>query len=383
MSIKKKIYYIIDIILLLAQTVVSVMLIISLFRMDILEAWINWLVVAGLTILLIICALPLFFKKKKFTAWRVIDIIISIIIIAAGIFALRYTDSLNGLFDKITGSNTSAQTEIDITKDPFIVYISGSDSHTSVDDPNARSDVNIITVVNPAKSKILFVSIPRDTYVQLHGTTGYKDKLTHAGYNNNTDLSKQTLEDFLEIKIDYIVKVSFDTVVNIVDELDGIDIYSDRSMVLGAESKTVKNKICTYTVGTQHVDGDCALRFARERKSYSTGDKHRGENQQQVLTVILNKFLNSRNYLLKLPSILNIVSDTFETSFSRDDITKFIRNQLNNRIDWQMESISLNGVGDLLPTYTYGDSEKLWVMLPDEDSLAEIKSKINENLEKD
>ena len=176
--------------------------------------------------------------------------------------------------------------------------------------------------------------------------------------------------------------MSFDTVVEVVDELDGIDIYSDKNLYnLLAESKTTPNKTCSYTVGTQHVDGDCALRFARERKSYSTGDKHRGENQQEVLTAILSKLLSSKSYLLRLPEILNIVADSFKTTLSRDDITKFMRNQLTNNINWQMESIGLDGVGDLLPTYTYGDSQMLWVMLPDEESLANIKSRIKENLE--
>ena len=382
MSIKKKIYYGIDIALVIAQAVVSVILAVSLIRMNILEMWIVCLTIAVLVILLAVCIVPLFLKKKKLIAWRVINIIISIVCIAGGIFALRYTGSLNSLFDKIADDKEVAQTEIDVTKDPFIIYISGSDSHTSVDDPDARSDVNILAVVNPVKSKILFVSIPRDTYVQLHGTTGYRDKLTHAGLNNNTELSKQTLEDFLEIKIDYVVKVSFDTVVEMVDALDGIDIYSDKNMYLHAESKTDPNKFCTYIVGTQHVDGDCALRFARERKSYSTGDKHRGENQQVVLTAILNKCLSSKSYLLRLPEILSIVADSFKTTLSRDDITKFMRNQLTNNINWQMESIGLDGVGDLLPTYTYGDSQMLWVMLPDEESLANIKSRIAENLEK-
>jgi LCP family protein required for cell wall assembly len=227
------------------------------------------------------------------------------------------------------------------------------------------------------------VSIPRDTYVQLHGTTGLRDKLTHAGLNNNIALSKATLEDFLGIEISYTVKVSFDTVVQVVDELDGIDIYSDTEMLLGTESKTDGKKKCYFYVGTQHVDGDCALRFARERKTYGRGDRHRGENQQEVLTAIINKFLSSKDYLLRLPEILEIAADSFETSFTRDDISGFLRFQLANGSSWQIKSIGLDGVGDMLPTYTYGEDMPLWVMIPDEDSYAKVIATIDEYLKVD
>ena len=356
------------------------MLVISLIRMNILETWIVAVTIGLLVVLFALCMVPVFIKRKKYYAMRIMCMVVSIAMVAGGIFAFRYTDSLNNLLDKVTISEgpETVDTGIDITEEPFVVYISGSDSHTDVDDPEARSDVNIIVVVNPKKGKMLLASIPRDTYVQLHGTTGLRDKLTHAGLNNNIELSKATLEDYLGIVIDYTIKVSFDTVVEVVDALDGIDIYSDTNMYLGAESKTDPNKYCYYYVGTQHIDGDCALRFARERKTYGTGDMHRTENQRVVLTAIIDKFLSSNDYLLRLPEILDIAADSFETSFTRDDITSFLRYQLNNHTNWQIESIGLVGVGDMLPTYTYGEEMPLWVLLPDEESYQEIVDKIYE-----
>ena len=264
-----------------------------------------------------------------------------------------------------------------VTKEPFVLLISGSDSRNGVK-ATARSDVNILAVVNPAKSKILLVSIPRDTYVQLHGTTGVKDKLTHAGvYGINT--TKTTIEDFLNTKIDYTVKVSFDTVVKVVDELGGIEIDSDQEMVL-KDSELLKDKVCTYTVGKQKVDGDCALRFARERKSYKTGDRHRGENQQQVITAIINKLSSSSDYVLRLPEILNIAADSFETSLTRDDISSFIRMQLNDGISWDVKSIAVDGTGSTQGTYSMGANRPLYVMIPNTDSVNNATNKINEYL---
>lgn len=386
MKKSSRVLYIIAALLVAAQAVVSVLLVVSVFRMNVLPVWANIAFTVVMAISFIICALPLIFTKKRWLVFRVICIILSVLCVGGGVFALRYTDSINAFLDKISltsdqGTNV-AYSELDITKDPYILYISGSDSRTSVDDPGARSDVNILAVINPIKRKILLVSIPRDTYVQLHGTTGLKDKLTHAGLNNNTELSKATLEDFLGIKISHVLKVSFETVVNVVDQLDGIEIYSDTAMHLGAESKKHPGKYCNFIEGTQEVDGDCALRFARERKTYLRGDRHRGENQQEVLTGIINKAFSSNNYLMRLPEILDIVGNSFTTSFTRDEITGFMRAELNAGKKWQIESIGLDGTGDMLPTYTYGEKMPLWVMIPDEMSLEQVISKISENLSK-
>jgi len=261
-----------------------------------------------------------------------------------------------------------------ITQEPFVLYISGSDSRNGLK-TTARSDVNIVAVVNPGQGKILLVSIPRDMYVQLHGITGLKDKLTHAGvYGIN--MSKTTVEDFLGISIDYTLKVSFDTVIKVVDQLDGIDIVSDKAMTLGYEG----GGKCTYTEGKQHVNGVCALRFARERKSYQTGDRHRGENQQQVITSIIGRLSGSKDYLLKIPTILDIAADSFETTISRDNVSSFIRMQLTNPVNWQVESIAVDGTGTYEPTYSMGANRPLYVMIPDVNTVTNAKNKINQYL---
>lgn len=261
-----------------------------------------------------------------------------------------------------------------ITQEPFVLYISGSDSRTGIK-TTARSDVNIVAAVNPKEGKILLVSIPRDTYVQLHDTVGIKDKLTHAGvYGIN--MSKTTIEDFLGVDIDYTLKVSFDTVVKTVDELDGIDIESDQELHLKAEN----GEMCDFVVGKQHVDGPCALRFARERKSYQTGDRHRGQNQQQVITSIIGRLSSSKDYLLRIPTILDIAADSFETTISRDNVSEFIRMQLTQGVKWKVESIAVDGTGTYEPTYSMGANRPLYVMIPSEASVKNATEKIKSYL---
>ena len=86
----------------------------------------------------------------------------------------------------------------------------------------------MVVVVNPQSHKILIISIPRDYYVSLHGKSGNRDKLTHAGIYG-IDMSMHTIEDLLDVKIDNYFKVSFNTVIKSVDVIDGIDIYSDKA----------------------------------------------------------------------------------------------------------------------------------------------------------
>lgn len=259
---------------------------------------------------------------------------------------------------------------VNVATEPFIVYISGSDSRIGIND-TARSDVNIVAVVNPKTAKVLLVSIPRDYYVQLHGTTGTKDKLTHAGIYG-TEMSKNTIADLLGVNINYTLKVGFSTVISVVDKVGGIDIDSDQ------EFTPHTNKSCHFIKGTQHVDSACALAFSRERYAYATGDRHRGQNQQQVITKLIEK-ISDPHYLVHWADILKAAEGSFETNLTYDEITDFARYQLAELKSWTTESISLDGSGAMLPTYSMG-SQKLYVMLPYQWTIDNAKSKIAEYL---
>lgn len=260
--------------------------------------------------------------------------------------------------------------EVDIKTEPFVMLISGSDSRSGLQEV-ARSDVNMLAVVNPKEHKILLVSIPRDYYVQLHGTTGTKDKLTHAGVYG-IEMSRTTIEDLFDIDINYTTKVSFGTVVSVVDALGGIEINSDRALA------THTNKNCHIAQGVQTLDSACALAYARERYAYESGDRHRVQNQQDVTEAILKK-LSDPHYLTKYPKILKAAEGSFETSMSYDMITDFAKTQIASLHSWEIEKISVDGTGAMLPTYSMG-AQKLYVMIPDQSTVDMAKAKIAEYL---
>lgn len=256
-------------------------------------------------------------------------------------------------------------------KEPFTIYISGIDTYGSIS-TTSRSDVNILVTINPNTGTILLTSIPRDYYVRLHGTTGYKDKLTHAGIYG-IDMSTSTIEDLIGIDINYYVRVNFNTLIKVIDEIGGIDIYSDINFTAWTD------KSCKFSEGTNSVGGKCALAFSRERYSYQSGDRHRGQNQQAVITAIIKKVSSDKNLILKYNNILDSLNGTFQTNMQLEDITNLIKNQIDNNTNWNIESISLDGYDSSNYTYSYSGS-KLYVMEPNYTTIETAKNKITEVL---
>lgn len=257
---------------------------------------------------------------------------------------------------------------VSVTEKPFNIYISGIDTYGSISSVS-RSDVNMIVTVNPKTHKILLTSIPRDYYVRLHNTSGYKDKLTHAGiYGIN--MSVKTIEDLLDIDINYYVRVNFTTLIDIVDVIGGVDVYSDYEF-------TSLHGNYKFKKGINHMNGEQALGFVRERYSFKEGDRQRVKNQQAVIVGIINKLTNSTKIITKYSSILNSLSNSFQTNMESDKIYSLINMQLDNNISWDINNYSLNGTGSSEYTYSYG-SQKLYVMIPDINTINEAKEKINE-----
>lgn len=253
-------------------------------------------------------------------------------------------------------------TKTDTTK-PFVLYISGIDTYGEISSVS-RSDVNILAVINPQTHKILLVNTPRDYYVQLHGTTGVRDKLTHAGiYGIN--MSINTLEDLYGTNIDYYMRVNFASLLNIVDSLGGVNVYSETAFKAGKHS---------YQAGYNDLNGEQSLAFSRERYSFEDGDRMRGKNQQRVIEAIIHK-ISSPASLVNYQHILKSFSGALQTNASSDEMTTLINQQLNSMRKWQVESISVDGIGKTAPTYSMG-SLPLYVMEPDASTLSSAKQKI-------
>lgn len=262
-----------------------------------------------------------------------------------------------------------------ITNTPFNVLISGSDTRGGFDE-NGRSDVIMVATVNPKTGTILLTSVPRDFYVTTACDAGdgcqqgALDKITHTGIHG-TNTTKRTVEQLLGIEINYTFKVGFDTVTDIVDAVGGIDVNVEPgyecSNFLHAPGLSVH-------AGVNHLNGEQALGYARERYAYSEGDRQRTKNQQQVLMGIVDK-ITSPAIVTNYAQIMDSMSDTFSTTMSSQEISDLIKYQLNKNPKWKMEQYMVNGTGDTLMCAELGDAA--YVMVPDQSTVTTAKNKIN------
>lgn len=259
----------------------------------------------------------------------------------------------------------------DITSKPFNILISGSDTRGGFDE-NGRSDVIMVATVNPKTSTILLTSVPRDFYVTTACDAadgcmqGALDKITHTGIHG-TNTTKRTVEQLLGVEINYTFKVGFDTVTDLVDALGGVDVYVEPGYAVLTSTFSVHE-------GVNHLDGQHALAYARERYSYTEGDRQRTKNQQQVLMGIVNE-ATKPSVITKYASIMDAMANTFSTTMSNEEISDLIKHQINNNPKWKMEQYMVDGTGDTLMCAELGDAAS--VMVPDQSTVKIAKDKIN------
>ncbi len=263
---------------------------------------------------------------------------------------------------------------VDVSKENFVIYISGIDVNGKVIS-KARSDVNILVIVNPKDNKILMVNTPRDYYITLPSKKA-KDKLTHAGIYG-VEESMGALSDLYDVDIDYYVRVNFTTFIKIVEALDGIKVDVPVSFCEQTSSRTSSKQICLKK-GLQTLNGEQALALSRTRHTLSGGDRSRIENQLLVLRAIIDKVM-SPEIIVKYNDLLNSLSDSILTNIDQKSITTLIKKQIRNNTSWEFNTITVDGKDSSNTTYSTGRS-RVYVMEPDLESVTKAKNMIDELL---
>lgn len=289
----------------------------------------------------------------------------------------EYNDKYNKIklieeIDIVDMVNT-IKSDVDITKDPFIVYVSGIDTSGNVAS-KARSDVNILIAVNPETKNILMINTPRDYYITL-SSKGKKDKLTHAGlYGIEESLNSLAL--LYDADIDYYARVNFTSFIKMVDALDGVSVdvpikFCEQD---SKRSKAKEDLIC-LNKGVQTLDGEEALALARHRHTLATGDRGRGQNQMLILEAVINKALSPK-IITKYSSLISALQGRVTTNMTTNEMYKFAKKQVKNTRDWKFTSMSANGIDSSGVCYSAG-SGKAYVMEPDKESVEDIKLAID------
>lgn len=194
------------------------------------------------------------------------------------------------------------------------VLIIGLDAR-DLDTSAPRSDTMILLTIDPLTKTAGMLSIPRDMWVNIPGfgysrintaySSGEGNKLPGGG----PELARRTVEQFIGVPIQYYAQVDFNTFVQFIDRIGGIDIYNDETLRLdpvGGGTDKIKLTCC----GMRNLNGVEALAYARYRKG-DDGDFGRARRQQKVIIAIRDKVLDPVNF----PGLL-AQADDFYNEFS-------------------------------------------------------------------
>ncbi len=278
-------------------------------------------------------------KKRKRKAIKIISIIFFILLIGGGVYAGMIYHSLKNAVHQMQGTEHKSEKRVaGITfqnQDPFSILLLGVDERKN---DVGRSDTMIVMTVNPNKQSINMLSLPRDTRTDIvgHGTV---DKMNHAYAYGGIPMTIKTVEGFLDIPIDYYVKMNMEGFQEIVDAVGGVTVENDMDLAYKGYS---------FPKGTITLDGEEALIYTRIRKEDPRGDFGRQMRQRQVIQAILNKGA-SLSSLTNYQSIFDALGKNVETNLTFDEmmsIQSHYRSALNSikQMSIQGKNETINGV---------------------------------------
>lgn len=266
-----------------------------------------------------------------------------------------------------------------IMLDPFTVLVSGNDSYGSINQVT-RSDVNMLVTVNPRTAQVLILSIPRDSYMEITckknqnacaAVAGEPDKLTHSGLYG-VGSTESTLEDAFDVEVNYYVRINFSSLINIIDAIGGIDVNVEPGLEV---ERFYANGTEGVHAGMNHLEGERALAFVRERHAYEDGDNQRIKNQQIVLRALL-KALLSPKMVVNYPKVMTALSTAFDTNMTSNEIKSLLTLELSRFPKWNIQSYAL--AGDSVMEYSPSAQTDLSVMMLSQQSVAQAKALIDD-----
>ncbi|MED4206270.1 LytR family transcriptional regulator [Neobacillus mesonae] len=289
-------------------------------------------------------------KKKKRTWLRVTGIIVLLLVIGIGGYAFSVYKSLTNAVDTmhqpIDRKSDKRTEEVSLqNKQPFSVLLLGVDQRKG---DKGRSDTMIVLTVNPKLNSVKMLSIPRDTRTEIIGK-GTMDKINHAYAFGNEEMSMNTVENFLDIPIDYYIKVNMEGFKDIVDAVGGITVNNDIDFTQDKYH---------FPKGQVTLDGKKALAFTRMRHEDPRGDFGRQLRQREIIQGVLREGA-SLSSLTKYQSIFTALGNNVRTNLTFDqmmDIQKNYRGAAG-----KVDQMSIKGNGTKINGiyyYIVDDAEK-------------------------
>jgi len=255
-------------------------------------------------------------KKKKKWPWvlGVIGLVVIAVIIYGVLVFTNLTKTAKEMHEPIDRVVSEKREEPLVFKkqDPFSLLVLGVDEREG---DAGRSDTMIVMTVNPQLKSTKMVSIPRDTYTDIIGKN-MKDKINHAYAFGGIEMALGTVENLLDIPLDYVVQVNMDSFKEIVDAVGGIEVNNALDFKVGEY---------IFPKGQISLNGEEALSFVRMRYEDPRGDFGRQDRQKQVIQAVLREGA-SVNSLLNYKSIFGALGNNIRTNMTFDEMVEVQKN---------------------------------------------------------
>ncbi len=251
------------------------------------------------------------------------------------------------------------EVDVDEGQEPLSFLLMGVDAEES---SKGRTDTMIVLTVNPNEDSMRMVSIPRDTRTEIIGR-GVQDKINHAFAFGGEEMAINTVENYLDIPIDYFLTVNMTGFKDIVDSLGNVTVYNDSAFDQSGY---------TFEEGELYLNGDEALAFSRMRKQDTRGDLGRNDRQRQVIEGIIKEGA-SFSSVTKAESILNAIGTNMKTNLTFDEMVDIQSNYKDAR--HQSETLEISGTGETI--------DSIWYLMVPEEERQRISSELRAHLQLD
>lgn len=298
-------------------------------------------------------------SKKKLWLW-IVGSLLTIFLIFIGTAYFTIQKTMNKINTPLLQTTDAAQLEEKtvIKKEPFSVLMLGVDERK---DDSGRSDTMIVITVNPEKQTMKTLSIPRDTRTEIVGHDTV-DKINHAYAFGGVPMAVDTVENFLNIPIDYYVFINMEGFLQIIDTLGGVTINNDMDLTYDEYH---------YPKGEITLDGNEALIFSRIRYEDPRGDFGRQIRQRQIIEAVMKK-ASTPSTLLKATDMLTVLGDNVRMNFSVKELIQL--QGIYKKMDKDIEQLS----------FEKGDGERInriWYYIPNEEELQKIQADLKNHLQ--
>ncbi|MBG9689633.1 LCP family protein [Lysinibacillus sp. VIII_CA] len=298
-------------------------------------------------------------SKKKLWLW-IVGSLLTIFLIFIGTAYFTIQKTMNKINTPLLQTTDAAQLEEKtvIKKEPFSVLMLGVDERK---DDSGRSDTMIVITVNPEKQTMKMLSIPRDTRTEIVGHDTV-DKINHAYAFGGVPMAVDTVENFLNIPIDYYVFINMEGFLQIIDTLGGVTINNDMDLTYDEYH---------YPKGEITLDGNEALIFSRIRYEDPRGDFGRQIRQRQIIEAVMKK-ASTPSTLLKATDMLTVLGDNVRMNFSVKELIQL--QGIYKKMDKDIEQLS----------FEKGDGERInriWYYIPNEEELQKIQADLKKHLQ--